>query len=420
MAITAAEVFKNRLTQKVIIIILTLIITWGMPTWQFLTLLLIFAIFYTLHPSQVETQQGEPIAAAITQSQAQSRYQPRSELRPQLQLQPASTHTYISLAETRRQGVSLLPYLKNPEAPINNFIQGIQQAEKKKPRHSGFSIFAYFAVVGKYEEVRPWMLLPVGDDAFWRHECECASYSAVCDGVGGWRVKGVEASEFSWGLCDAFEKVAKKDGTGIPLSAKTVLSRGYYDYLNSDKLAQGSSTACLISINKANGRATTALIGDSQYAIIRGGTILYKSDPQVIAFNTPGQLSSELYLERCATITTKPKEAVAHHHQLAHQDIIIMGSDGLWDNLYDYTILSIIGDEIGCDGFGRLKKNEMEAKIQSISERLRNAAYEISNNPTACSPFSDESTRAGQPRCGGKYDDITVEVITLFDNSFNI
>lgn len=53
----------------------------------------------------------------------------------------------------------------------------------------------------------------------------------------------------------------------------------------------GSSTACVIVLNRETSMVYTANIGDSGFVIVRHGEVVHRSEEQQHYFNTPFQLS---------------------------------------------------------------------------------------------------------------------------------
>jgi len=99
---------------------------------------------------------------------------------------------------------------------------------------------------------------------------------------------------------------------------------------------KGSSTAVLASLEEPNIMKTTNL-GDSGYVIYRATvegedgkiTLLkrFRSKEQQYRFNFPYQ---------CGTGCELPYKAFDNEHEVASgKDFVVMGSDGLFDNLYD-------------------------------------------------------------------------------------
>lgn len=56
-------------------------------------------------------------------------------------------------------------------------------------------------------------------------------------------------------------------------------------------LCLGSSTACVVVLNRDASTLYTANIGDSGFVVVRHGKVVHKSDEQQHYFNTPYQLA---------------------------------------------------------------------------------------------------------------------------------
>lgn len=56
-------------------------------------------------------------------------------------------------------------------------------------------------------------------------------------------------------------------------------------------LSAGSSTACIVILDRQSHRLHTANLGDSGFLVVRGGEVVHRSDEQQHYFNTPFQLS---------------------------------------------------------------------------------------------------------------------------------
>lgn len=56
-------------------------------------------------------------------------------------------------------------------------------------------------------------------------------------------------------------------------------------------LLAGSSTACIVVLDRTSHRLHTANLGDSGFLVVRGGEVVHRSDEQQHYFNTPFQLS---------------------------------------------------------------------------------------------------------------------------------
>lgn len=59
----------------------------------------------------------------------------------------------------------------------------------------------------------------------------------------------------------------------------------------SSSASAGSSTACIVVLDRQSHRLHTANLGDSGFLVVRGGEVVHRSDEQQHYFNTPFQLS---------------------------------------------------------------------------------------------------------------------------------
>ncbi|GMP89812.1 hypothetical protein CsSME_00041210 [Camellia sinensis var. sinensis] len=94
----------------------------------------------------------------------------------------------------------------------------------------------------------------------------------------------------------------------------------------------GSATV-IVAMLERNGSLKIANVGDCGLRVIRKGQIIFSTSPQEHYFDCPYQLSSEVvgqtYLD--ATVTSV---------RLMEGDTIVMGSDGLFDNVFNHEIIS--------------------------------------------------------------------------------
>lgn len=91
-------------------------------------------------------------------------------------------------------------------------------------------------------------------------------------------------------------------------------------------------------------------------------------------------------------------------------DIILLATDGVFDNLFDDTILAII-ERVTRD---QTKTPDADKSLASaIAEALLKAAFERSISGSAYTPFEDNATAAGLNWRGGKRDDMALVVATI-------
>jgi len=248
-----------------------------------------------------------------------------------------------------------------------------------------------------------------GEDAYFMTENGLAI--GVADGVGGWADKGVDPSLYSKTLMreakHAYEDLYMND----PLqSLKHAAGKA-------NKI-MGSSTACILSIDKSISCLRSANLGDSGFLLIRDGEILYRTKEQQFHFNFPYQLGP--------TSRAQPKDADLASLELREGDKIVLGTDGLFDNLFDFEILQIVNKSATADcpltpdasspDFTKQGLLETDGQISqrlSVADQIARKASEKSRSSTHNTPFSQNAKANGMKVLGGKLDDITVLFATI-------
>lgn len=153
--------------------------------------------------------------------------------------------------------------------------------------------------------------------------------------------------------------------------------------------SSGSSTACIIVLD--NDRIRAANLGDSGFIVIRNGRTLFKSPPQQHDFNFPFQLGSK----GCDL----PEVAEEFLFPVAAGDILVVGTDGLFDNLFDSELTSVVMHSVKAGW-----------SPKETAERIATLAHLRAQDPLRQSPFAKSAQEAGYRFWGGKMDDITVVV----------
>ena len=145
-------------------------------------------------------------------------------------------------------------------------------------------------------------------------------------------------------------------------------------------------------------------MGDSGYLILRKNKdqeydILFKSKEQTHGFNFPYQLGTK------GTGGDNPRMAVLKEHSIQEDDLIILCTDGLIDNLFSDWILNCVRDFF--------KREENIFNGDKIAESIGNLAYKVSLNTQLVTPFGEMAMKYNYKFLGGKSDDITVVVARI-------
>ncbi|KAG5188940.1 phosphatase 2C-like domain-containing protein [Tribonema minus] len=193
---------------------------------------------------------------------------------------------------------------------------------------------------------------PGGEDAFFLLPKDIG----VFDGVGGFRKLGVDPAAFSraFAAAAAHNITAQRarweaiGGGGGGSGAQTVATfkgvdlRLALEHALSSALRGtrgGGCTACVASFDAASGLLTGANLGDSGLAVLRRDLskrmfVAYRTTPQQHRFNMPYQLGTNS--------TDTPADAVQFRFYTRPGDVIVLATDGLFDNLFDEDIVETV------------------------------------------------------------------------------
>ncbi|KAG6636554.1 probable protein phosphatase 2C 80 [Carya illinoinensis] len=247
-------------------------------------------------------------------------------------------------------------------------------------------------VAGAYyiPKKKPGSTTDQGEDAYFLSEEKGAI--GVADGVGSWILQGVDSGVYARQLMNnAFEAIVSMepdDGNVDDRIMKRVLDQAF-----SNTNARGSSTACIIKL--IDNCLHVANVGDSGFLLIKKAGDMQKSEIQQHYPNCPFQLG---------LTNDTPDSALIFTIEVESGDILVVGTDGLFDNMFDEEIRDVVkmAAEVGCTP-------------QQVAWAVAEHAYDKSTNKTAYTPFMQDSLASGRRFFGGKVDDITVIVANFVD-----
>ena len=232
-----------------------------------------------------------------------------------------------------------------------------------------------------------------GEDAFFVQN----NVFGVFDGVGSWASHGVDAGAFSRAL---------SAGTASRLPER--VGHSSYSVLELEKALEaslsqvsvlGSCTACMLCVDCSSSTLTALNLGDSGFRLFRqldseagAPRLEMGSRSQQHFFNCPVQLGGGR--------ADRPRNWDRYTHAVQPGDLIVLATDGLFDNLFD--------DEIGA----LLAKG---GTIEQLSERVASTARKVSFDMKRRSPFTVEARAQGYNMLGGKVDDVTVVLIRVLN-----
>lgn len=259
----------------------------------------------------------------------------------------------------------------------------------------------------------------------------------VFDGVGSWSRYNIDAGLYAKKLAAACENVILRGKSRTArLSSRAVLSEAVQR-----TTVAGTSTAlvAILSSDKLN----LCNVGDGGALIIRDSRISFATRPQQRAFNIPYQLG----FRRRRDLSLAAVSSVS----LRQGDIIVLATDGVWDNLWHSTVVWLVSQytrrrsanltrlssssSTSSPSFNNnnnsspspLERAAFSSSVRDVPapgfpnpshDALKNLAFDIAaracsaaHDSKAQTPFAERARRRGYSNGrGGKLDDITVIV----------
>lgn len=242
-----------------------------------------------------------------------------------------------------------------------------------------------------------------GEDSWFKTSTSNADVLGVADGVGGWRSYGIDPGEFSSFLMKTCERLVHCVNFN-PQRPVNLLAYSYCELLEQKKPILGSSTACVLVLNRENSTVYTANIGDSGFMVVRKGEIVHKSDEQQHYFNTPFQLSLPPPGHDHNVLSDSPDSADTLSFAVKEGDVILVATDGVFDNVPEKLLLDVLKEVEGVTD---------PVKLQMTANSLALMARSLSFDSDFMSPFAINARRNNINATGGKPDDITVVLATV-------
>lgn len=329
---------------------------------------------------------------------------------------------------------------------------------KKEEYHPAHCTFDYIASDNNGLGLQPGSTIqekrnnrpPSGQDAYFVTQIgndNHATAFAIADGVGGWTDRGIDPADFSHGLCSHMARIALGWTNSTPPAPRQLLKLGYEALLEDPDIVAGGSTAC-VGIVDGNGRMRIANLGDSGFLQLRLGRVHHYSDPQTHAFNTPYQMSltppdilRQAKVFGGLPLNDDPRRADVADYMLQHGDVVVLATDGVWDNLDAQDVLQIVsrimrqsgawirdqehgfdtGDKIfGLVERGQADKMGLEGTLQAtIAAAIVGEAKTAGLSRKRDGPFAKAYRKEvpGEAYHGGKPDDIAVLVAISVENN---
>ncbi|MES1914036.1 MAG: hypothetical protein MHM6MM_006170 [Cercozoa sp. M6MM] len=207
-------------------------------------------------------------------------------------------------------------------------------------------------------------------------------------------------------LSSGSANVAAKSGL-VADEAATLVSSVAAEYADV-RCGVASSTICVVALHPTQPNvATSSNTGDSGFIVIRDGKIVMQPEFTTWCWNGPNQVSTRTPRGEGHHPRT---DGVSRSFDVQAGDIIISGSDGLWDNLYPEEVLRLIQDE------GGLTPESEYGDIKRVADRIGKEIFRLMDGtaePKRVSPFMQSAREADKVLSddrlsAGKPDDICI------------
>lgn len=278
--------------------------------------------------------------------------------------------------------------------------------------------------------------LGCGEDSFSIAENDNEVVLAVADGVGGWRSKGIDPAIFSQTLMHHTAEISKAPNEKFKYDEnrpKTLIHDAFWRLVEDFNLGRkkpfGSSTACVVMINKETGQLKFGNLGDSGFVLLSPidtvegfGTryrIKFKSESQQHRFNMPYQITLVPPNGRVSDTTdltaTDASSNPAKKLSVEAGDIVLLMTDGVLDNIFDDELEELVSSSVTRNS----RKNNHKDVPNLVAQDVAFKARELSENSMRESPFTLEARKHGLTYLGGKEDDITVVAAIIYPKNSN-
>jgi protein phosphatase PTC7 len=226
----------------------------------------------------------------------------------------------------------------------------------------------------------------LGEDAHFI--CQERQTFGVADGVGGRAMKGIDSGIFARELMSNYLTALRSLKPKGDVNLKKILLKAH-----SKTVALGSSTACVVTLKRD--RLCYANVGDSGFMVFRGKRLVYRSPTHHSFFNYPFSLGNWVQKGK------RRASVFLGEFDVEQGDIVVAGTDGLFDNLFGSEIEEILQEHGG------------RSCPQDLAWTITTVASMNSTSEDYDSPFAVAAESEGIEHIGGKDDDITIIIAII-------
>ncbi|KAA8492997.1 putative protein phosphatase 2C 55 [Porphyridium purpureum] len=208
---------------------------------------------------------------------------------------------------------------------------------------------------------------------------------SVFDGVGGWQSVGVDSGEYSRTLSSHVERNILRYGPEHVVRALEEAN------IETERSTIGSTTALCVALCTDTSVLYGCNVGDSGLVVFRDNEVVFRTKEQQHYFNCPYQIGTE-------SMDTPTKSGQHFTCILRPNDMLVLGTDGLFDNVTSSAILKEI----------QRVDPRSHAEPKLVADAIAQLAFDTSCDTKILTPFGHSAALNGYRYIGGKQDDITV------------
>lgn len=180
---------------------------------------------------------------------------------------------------------------------------------------------------------------------------------------------------------------------GLTMKQMTNLLTDAAEY--ADEEATGASTAIVASLGTDN-YLRVLNVGDCALAVVRDGAVVTRSKDIVHYFDCPYQLAYES--------PDRPRDGTKLNVEVRPGDVVLMASDGVFDNLSENELVRVLDDT-------------RPKKPFALAKAVLDESRRVSLDDEAVTPYATQAKRNGSDDyssgLGGKVDDISCVVLQI-------
>lgn len=266
-----------------------------------------------------------------------------------------------------------------------------------------------------YQKLKDSIRSPTGEDNYFVTSSNVHDiFAGVADGVGGWAEHGYDSSAISRELCKKMDEISTtlaENSSKEPLLTPKKIIGAAYAKIRDEKVVKVGGTTAIVAHFPPNGKLHVANLGDSWCGVFRNSKLVFQTQFQTVGFNAPYQLSiipeemlKEAERRGSKYILNTPADADEYSFQLKKNDIVMLATDGVTDNIATDDIELFLKDNSA-------RTNE---ELQLLSQEFVKNVVSLSKDPNYPSVFAQEISKlSGKNYSGGKEDDITMVIVRV-------